>query len=33
MVIVRLGLDQQDGKIKDETWSRFLELVGEARAN
>jgi CubicO group peptidase (beta-lactamase class C family) len=31
MVIVRLGLDQQDGKIKDETWARFLELVGEAR--
>jgi CubicO group peptidase (beta-lactamase class C family) len=33
MVVVRLGLDQQDGKIKDETWARFLELIGEARAD
>jgi CubicO group peptidase (beta-lactamase class C family) len=31
MVVVRLGLDQQDGKIKDETWGRFLELVGQAQ--
>jgi CubicO group peptidase (beta-lactamase class C family) len=31
LVIVRLGLDQQDGRIADEIWSRFLQLVGEAR--
>jgi len=30
MVIVRLGLDQKDGKISDEVWSRFLGKVGEA---
>jgi CubicO group peptidase (beta-lactamase class C family) len=31
MVIVRLGLDQQDVKVADEVWSRFLELVGKSR--
>lgn len=30
MVIVRLGLDQADGKISDAVWSKFLGLVGEA---
>ena len=33
MVIVRLGLDQQDGKISDAEWSDFLRLVGEARTD
>jgi CubicO group peptidase (beta-lactamase class C family) len=33
MVIVRLGLDQQDGKVSDAVWSRFLELVGAARTD
>ena len=31
MVIVRLGLDESDGKISDAVWSEFLRLVGEAR--
>lgn len=30
MVIVRLGLDQKDGKISDEVWSTFLGMVGDA---
>ena len=33
MVIVRLGLDQQDSKISNEVWSDFLRLVGEARTD
>ena len=33
MVIVRLGLDQQDVKVSNAVWSRFLELVGEARTD
>lgn len=30
MVIVRLGLDQNDRKITDATWGEFLEKVGKA---
>lgn len=30
MVIVRLGLDEKDLKITDETLGEFLRLVGEA---
>ena len=30
MVIVRLGLDEDDHKITDEEWSGFLGRVGEA---
>jgi CubicO group peptidase (beta-lactamase class C family) len=30
MVIVRLGLDQKDGKIGDEVWNGFLGKIGEA---
>ncbi len=30
MVIVRLGLDQADGKIGSEVWGRFLRKVGES---
>ena len=30
MVIVRLGLDQQDRKMTDELYDRFLRLVGQA---
>ncbi|MGH7946604.1 MAG: serine hydrolase domain-containing protein [Opitutaceae bacterium] len=33
MVIVRLGLDQRDGKIPDAVWSRFLALIGESRTD
>ena len=33
MVIVRLGLDERDGKIPDSVWSEFLRLVGEARTD
>jgi CubicO group peptidase (beta-lactamase class C family) len=32
LVVARLGLDQQDVKVKDETWGRFLELVGQSLA-
>ena len=31
MVIVRLGLDQNDVKISDAVWSEFLRLVDESR--
>jgi len=31
MVIVRLGLDENDGKISDAVWSEFVRLVGGAR--
>ena len=30
MVIVRLGLDEKDGKISRETWGEFLKKVGES---
>jgi CubicO group peptidase (beta-lactamase class C family) len=30
MVIVRLGLDESDGRIGDDVWGQFLALVGEA---
>jgi len=30
MVVVRLGLDQQDRKITDETYGRFLEMIGQS---
>jgi CubicO group peptidase (beta-lactamase class C family) len=30
MVVVRLGLDQADGKISGAVWGRFLELVGDS---
>lgn len=30
MVVVRLGLDQQDRKITDETMSAFFAKIGEA---
>jgi CubicO group peptidase (beta-lactamase class C family) len=30
MVVVRLGLDEQDGKIPDSVWSEFLGQVGAA---
>lgn len=30
MVVVRLGLDEADRTIEDETYGRFLELIGEA---
>ena len=30
VVIVRLGLDQSDRKISDETWSEFVAAVGES---
>ena len=30
MVIVRLGLDEKDGKISRETWGEFLKKIGEA---
>ncbi|HUE74329.1 MAG TPA: VCBS repeat-containing protein [Pirellulaceae bacterium] len=33
MVIVRLGLDERDGKIPDAVWSEFLRLVGDARTD
>lgn len=31
MVIVRLGLDQKDGKISNAVWSEFVRMVGQAR--
>jgi hypothetical protein len=31
MVIVRLGLDQNDVKVSDTVWSEFLALVDESR--
>ena len=30
MVIVRLGLDQRDGRISDEVWGEFLAKIGQA---
>lgn len=33
MVIVRLGLDEKDGKIARETWGEFLKKVGESISN
>ena len=33
MVIVRMGLDEKDGKISNAAWSEFLGLVGESRTD
>lgn len=30
MVVVRLGLDQADGRISGQVWGRFLKLIGES---
>jgi CubicO group peptidase (beta-lactamase class C family) len=33
MVVVRMGLDQADVKVRDEVWGEFLRRVGEARTD
>jgi hypothetical protein len=33
MVIVRLGLDESDGKVPDAVWSKFVSLVGVSRTD
>jgi hypothetical protein len=30
LVVVRLGLDEDQGKIPDAVWNRFLGMIGEA---
>ena len=33
LVVVRLGLDEADGKIPDAVWSRFLAMLGDSRTD
>jgi CubicO group peptidase (beta-lactamase class C family) len=33
MVVVRLGLDQRDGRIGDDIWGEFIRKLGEAMDN